>query len=125
MPDAFWRRFLWLAVMVISLGGCSAGSIKHPVASQPAMTAVPSRVTGITACDTYLASYQACHRAARIYPPDQITAHYQTMRDSLLQSSQDSTTRAQLSARCLALSAQEQQMLQGRSCATEAASTTH
>ncbi|MET0330043.1 MAG: hypothetical protein ABW154_01315 [Dyella sp.] len=82
-------------------------------------------MTGIVACDTYLASYQACHRAARIYPPDQIAAHYQTMRNSLLQSAQDSTTRAQLSARCLALSTQQRQMLQGRSCTTEAVSSAH
>jgi hypothetical protein len=125
MPDPVWRRFLWLAAAVLGMAGCAAGAAKHPVSDKASTAEAIQPVTGIAACDNYLASYQACHRAAHIYPTEQIAAHYQTMRASLLQSSQDPAARAQLSARCLGLSLQQRQMLQGQNCTIEPISATH
>jgi hypothetical protein len=75
-------------------------------------------VTGIAACDDYLASYVACHRAAAVFPPDQIESRFGTMRTSLLQASQDPKVRPLLGARCTAMAGQLSQMLQGKSCAS-------
>lgn len=72
--------------------------------------------TGIAACDDYLSSYLACHRAARIYPPEQLDSRYQNMRDSLLQQAQDPAVRPQLAERCKQLTAQLQTALAGKSC---------
>lgn len=76
--------------------------------------------TGIAACDDYLASYRACHRAAQIYPPDQIQMRYEMMRHSLLKDSLDPNIRPQLAERCNALAASLRQALHGKSCAPEA-----
>ena len=76
----------------------------------------PVAITGVASCDAYLSSYLACHRAAAIYPADQLQAHYQAMRDSLLQASQSPQTRPYLDARCRLLAGQMSQSLQGRSC---------
>lgn len=119
------QRFLWLVAAVLGLTGCAAGSVKHPPPDNVAAAATVPEITGIAACDSYLASYQACHLAARTYPADQIAAHYQTMRASLLQSSQDPAQRAQLSARCLGLSQQQRQMVQGGNCAAAPVSMAH
>jgi hypothetical protein len=125
MPGPVWRRFAWLAAAALGLAGCASSPLKHSAATQPVAAQTIPNVTGIPACDAYLASYQACHLAARIYPSEQIDAHYQTMRASLLQSAQDSTIRAQLSARCLALSMQQRGALQGHDCAAEPVIATH
>jgi hypothetical protein len=91
-------------------------------ATKPAGKPLPSS-TGIPACDDYLASYVACHRAAGIYSPDQIDPHYQDMRTSLLRDSLDPTIRPQLGARCTSLALQLRQALHGKSCGTASAST--
>ena len=78
--------------------------------------------TGVPACDDYLASYRACHRAAAIYAPDTIESHYQQMRQSLLRDSMDPDIRPQLASRCNSLAATLRQALHGKSCAAEPAS---
>jgi hypothetical protein len=72
--------------------------------------------TGIAACDDYLASYVACHRAAAIYQPEQIQGRYEAMRTSLLRDAQDPQIRPQMAARCNALASQLRQALHGKSC---------
>lgn len=84
--------------------------------------------TGIQACDDYLASYRACHRAAAIYKPDQIESHYQQMRQSLLRDSLRPEIRPQLGARCNSLARSLRQALHGKACEPDpatASSTTH
>lgn len=73
--------------------------------------------TDIAACDDYLSSYLACHRAAAIYAPDQLQYRYQAMRTSLLRDSQNPDVRPQLAARCNSLATQLRQALHGKSCA--------
>jgi hypothetical protein len=72
--------------------------------------------TGIAACDDYLSSYLACHRAAAIYTPDQLPMRYQAMRSSLLRDSQNPDIRPQLEARCNSLATQLREALHGKSC---------
>jgi hypothetical protein len=84
-------------------------------APEPSPNALPED-TGIPACDDYLASYVACHRAAAIYKPDQLQGRYEAMRTSLLRDSQDPATRPTLAARCNALASQLRQALHGKSC---------
>jgi outer membrane murein-binding lipoprotein Lpp len=78
--------------------------------------------TGIPACDDYLSSYLACHRAAAIYAPDQLQSRYEAMRTSLLRDSQNPDIRPQLAARCNSLATQLRQALHGKSCADAPAS---
>jgi hypothetical protein len=73
--------------------------------------------TGIAACDDYLSSYLACHRAANIYAPDQLQSRFEAMRTSLLRDSQNPDIRPQLGARCNSLASQLRQALHGKSCA--------
>jgi len=73
--------------------------------------------TGIAACDDYLSSYIACHRAGAIYPPDQLQSRYEAMRTSLLRDSQNPEIRPQLAARCNSLASLLRQALHGKSCA--------
>jgi outer membrane murein-binding lipoprotein Lpp len=77
--------------------------------------------TGIAACDDYLSSYLACHRAANIFAPGQLQSRYQAMRTSLLRDSQDPDIRPQLGARCNALASQLRDALHGKSCDANAA----
>ena len=72
--------------------------------------------TGIPACDDYLASYMACHRAAAIFTPDQLPLRYQQMRTSLLIDSEDPDIRPQLAARCNSLTGLLREALHGKSC---------
>lgn len=72
--------------------------------------------TGIPACDDYLASYRACHRAAKIYAPGIIEQRYQLMRTSLLKDSLDPNIRPQLSERCNALAESLRTALHGKAC---------
>jgi hypothetical protein len=73
--------------------------------------------TGIPACDDYLSSYLACHRAAAIYAPNQLQSRYEAMRTSLLRDSEDPDIRPQLAARCNSLASQLREALHGKSCA--------
>jgi hypothetical protein len=77
--------------------------------------------TGIAACDDYLSSYMACHRAANIYAPSQLPSRYDAMRVSLLRDSQDPDIRPQLAARCNSLASQLRDALHGKSCDANAA----
>jgi major membrane immunogen (membrane-anchored lipoprotein) len=77
---------------------------------------LPDR-TGIPACDDYLSSYLACHRAAAIYAPNQLQSRYEAMRTSLLRDSENPDIRPQLAARCNSLATQLRQALHGKSCA--------
>lgn len=94
--------------------------------SKPATEPDLSGNTGIAACDDYLSSYLACHRAAAIYAPDQLQSRYEAMRSSLLRDSKNPDIRPQLAARCNSLASQLRQALHGKSCAespTPASST--
>jgi outer membrane murein-binding lipoprotein Lpp len=73
--------------------------------------------TGIPACDDYLSSYMACHRAAAIFAPGQLPERYEAMRVSLLADSQNPDARPQLASRCNMLASQLRQALHGKSCA--------
>ena len=108
--------------------GASTGTATHAAPtgtatkpSRPTVSVKPigkplPESTGIPACDDYLASYVACHRAAAIYTPDQIQPRYEAMRTSLLTDSIDPNVRPQLSARCTGLASQLKQALHGKSC---------
>lgn len=76
---------------------------------------LPSR-TGIPACDAYLSTYIACHRAASIFAPGQLQDRYEMMRDSLLRDSQDPDIRPQLANRCESLEQSLHEALHGKSC---------
>src|SRR5690242_13962205 len=76
----------------------------------------PNGMVGVASCDQYLSTYKACHRAAHIFAPGQIEAHYEQMRDGLLRDARDPLKRATLDQRCRALSRQLQEALHGKSC---------
>lgn len=109
-------RLLLALCTGLLLAGCAT---TRP--TRPAAPAAPAVITGVSSCDAYLAGYLACHRAAAIFPANQLQAHYQAMRDSLLQASRDPRTRPYLDARCRLLSSQLSQQLQGHSCDKPAA----
>jgi hypothetical protein len=88
-----------------------------PTRSKPAAEPDLSDNTGIAACDDYLSSYLACHRAAAIYAPDQLQSRYEAMRSSLLRDSKNPDIRPQLAARCNSLASPLRQALHGKSCA--------
>ena len=81
---------------------------------------LPER-TGIAACDDYLSSYLACHRAAQIYAPGQLQSRYEAMRTSLLRDSNDAAIRPQLANRCNSLATQLREALHGKACASDPA----
>ena len=83
-------------------------------------TNLPGR-TGIAACDDYLSSYLACHRAAHIFAPDQLQSRYEAMRTSLLRDSQNPDVRPQLAERCNSLARSLRQALHGKPCDTNPA----
>jgi len=114
------RPLLSLSAALL-LAGCATGPSPRPAARPLAAVAI----TGVASCDAYLASYLACHRAAAIYPADQLQAHYQSMRDTLLQAAQNPKVRPYLDARCRLLTDQMGQTLQGRSCDAPAAKVVH
>jgi hypothetical protein len=97
-------------------GETRAAQGTHRAAQAPEQNTPSSDSTGIPACDDYLASYVACHRAAAIYKPEQIPDRYQAMRTSLLRDSKDPDIRPQLAARCNSLASQLRQALHGKSC---------
>jgi hypothetical protein len=104
---------------MLLLSGCSH-AVKKPA---PAIAPSTQAVTGIPACDAYLNSYLACHRVAGTYQPDVLQTHYQEMRDTLLQESADQRVRPYLANRCMGLSQQLHDALQGRSCGTLSAAS--
>jgi len=139
---------LALATMVIAgllLAGCArhqttraggpaarGGATTAPTASHPRPPAehaatgdknLPDR-TGIAACDDYLSSYLACHRAAGIFAPDQLQSRYEAMRTNLLHDSQNPDIRPQLAERCNSLARSLRQALHGKSCAASPATAT-
>ena len=107
-------RLLLLLCAGLLLAGCATTRPARPTAP------VPAAITGVASCDAYLSSYLACHRAAAIYPADQLQAHYQSMRGILLQASRDPATRPYLDARCRLLTSQMDQAMQGHSCGAPA-----
>lgn len=110
------HRLLCLTGAALILAGCAT---TRPA---PAPAAIPV-VTGVASCDAYLASYLACHRAAGIFPADQLPARYQAMHDSLLAAANDPQTKPYLDARCQGLTRQLQASSQGRPCDTPPAHT--
>jgi len=94
-----------------------SGQAMPPTAtSNGQLPPAPDGMVGVPACDQYLSTYQACHRAAGIFAPGQIEAHYELMRGTLLRDARDPVKRATLDQRCRALSRQLQQALHGKSC---------
>ena len=95
---------------------------QHHAASQAGTSeaALPDQ-TGIAACDDYLSSYLACHRAAGIFAPDQLQSRYDAMRTNLLRDSQNPDVRPQLAARCNSLARSLRDALHGKSCAANPA----
>ncbi len=95
------------------------GEVRRPSASaQAAEHASDSETgrTGIPACDDYLSSYMACHRAAAIYSPEQLPYRYQAMRTTLLRDAKNPDIRPQLEERCNSLARSLRQALHGKSC---------
>jgi hypothetical protein len=88
---------------------------------RPAAEPDLSENTGITACDDYLTSYMACHRAAEIFPPSQLPSRYEAMRAGLLRDAKNPEIRPQLAARCNSLASQLRQALHGKPCAANPA----
>jgi len=85
--------------------------------TMPTVSARLPERTGIAACDDYLSSYLACHRAAQIYAPEQLQSRYEAMRTSLLRDSMDENIRPQLANRCNSLATQLRAALHGKACA--------
>lgn len=110
-------RFIDLGVITVAVLGLFTAGCSQPVRkSQSIVFAQKSALTGIAACDSYLNSYLACHRAAGTYPENTLQTHYQAMRDTLLQEAGDPGVRPYLANRCAVLARQSQASLQGRSC---------
>jgi hypothetical protein len=109
------RPAFWLVLGL--LGGCNHAVRKETSPSLPTPQAVD---IGIPACNAYLNSYLACHRAAHIFPADTLESHYQAMLSSLQQSAADPHVRPYLAGRCVDLRQQLNAALQGRSCTTPA-----
>lgn len=108
-----------LLVPGLLAGVLIAGCASAPTSKghgQPAATKAPV-VTGIPACDDYLSGYLACHRAAGLFPPEQLPLRFETMRSTLLGEANDPAVRPVLAARCHSLTHDLQQALQGKSCA--------
>lgn len=110
-------RFIGIGAMALLacgllITGCGQ-AVRKP---QPAVPIQKTALTGIPACDSYLGRYVACHQAAGTYSQDTLQAHYQTMRDTLLQEAGDPGVRPYLANRCLVLAQQMQASLQGRTC---------
>ena len=88
-----------------------------PASAAPSATqAPPGEMVGVVSCDQYLSTYKACHRAAGIYPPDQIDSRYEAMRNGLLRDAADPAKRPILDQRCRALSKLLTDALHGKSC---------
>lgn len=95
-------RSLLIPGVALLLVGCVA---PRPTTRPVAANRAP-QITGVASCDAYLADYLAGHRAAAIFPADQLQTHYQTMRDTLVDAARNPHTRPYLDARCRLLSSQ-------------------
>jgi hypothetical protein len=84
-------------------------------ATAPSDASLPEQ-TGIPACDDYLSSYLACHRAAGIFSAEQLPLRYEAMRTNLLRDSQNPDVRPQLGERCNSLARSLREALHGKSC---------
>lgn len=105
------QGLFWLLLGL--LAGCSHAARK----GAPPPPATPQAADiGVSACNTYLNRYLACHRAAHIFPADAVEAHYEAMLSSLQQSAADPKVRPYLPARCVGLRQELDAALQGRSC---------
>jgi hypothetical protein len=107
-------------VSTLLLAGCSHAVKK----TAPPAISNTQAITGIPACDTYLSSYLACHRAAGIYQADTLQTHYQAMRDTLLQEAGDPRVRPYLANRCIGLNQQLHDALQGQTCTSNTKGST-
>ncbi len=111
---AFWSGFRHHGKWHILLTGLFGLSLIGIGAALPDQT-------GIAACDDYLSSYLACHRAAGIFAPDQLQSRYEAMRTNLLRDSQNPDVRPQLAERCNSLARSLRDALHGKSCAANPA----
>jgi hypothetical protein len=100
---------------LLLLAACSRQPVRHGAAAAGGRAATPV-LTGIPACDAYLSTYLACHRAAGIFPPGQLQGRYEAMRDSLLHDARDPAIRPQLAHRCAWLADGLRDALHGKSC---------
>ncbi len=114
MPTVRIRLALPTLAGSLLLSAC-AGTPHQPAVATPSATPAAASI-GIPACDDYLASYQACHRAAGIYPSDQLESRYQAMRDSLQQQAADPSVRPELDQRCRKLADEQRAALNGKPC---------
>jgi hypothetical protein len=113
---AYVQSAVWLSLGL--LGGCSHAARKPTPPPPP--PAVQATDIGIPACNAYLNSYLACHRAAHIFPADALQSHYEAMLSSLQQSAADPQVRPYLPARCVMLRQQLETTMQGQPCTTPA-----
>lgn len=111
-------RHIVLLTCLLLLVGCS--HTVRPARQHPPSARIANH-TGINACDNYLDTYLACHRAAGIYSPDVLQLHYQAIRDTLLREAADLRVRPYLSERCIGLAQQMDAALQGHPCAPKKA----
>ena len=102
------------------VGAATTARPEHHAATRTNEAALPDQ-TGIAACDDYLSSYLACHRAAGIFAPDQLQSRYEAMRTNLLRDSQNPDVRPQLAERCNSLARSLRDALHGKSCAANPA----
>ncbi len=93
-------------------------TMHHAAKTEPTMQtpAGSADMVGVAACDQYLSTYKACHRAAGVYAPDQIDSRYDMMHNTLMRDSKDPAKRASLDERCRALAKQLTDALHGKSC---------
>jgi hypothetical protein len=102
------------------LAGCSHATRQAPPVTAPR----PSQTVniGVPACNAYLNRYLACHQVLHSFSGDSLQSHYQAMLASLQQSAADPQVRPYLANRCLGMSQQLDDALQGRPCTAPAAS---
>ncbi|MGS1012452.1 hypothetical protein ACVCL0_00055 [Rhodanobacter sp. UC4450_H17] len=135
-----FRLALAAAVAILLLAGCASDTETRPAtvtssraattrstapptpaqrpshhATAPSDASLPEQ-TGIPACDDYLSSYLACHRAAGIFSAEQLPLRYEAMRTNLLRDSQNPDVRPQLGERCNSLARSLREALHGKSC---------
>ncbi|QAU23088.1 hypothetical protein EO087_03040 [Dyella sp. M7H15-1] len=115
---AYARGLFWLSLGL--LGGCSHAARQ----ATPTLLTTPQTIDiGVPACNAYLNRYLACHRAANIFPADELESHYQAMLSSLQQSAADPKVRPYLPARCVGLRQELDAAVQDRSCTAPATGT--
>jgi len=93
----------------------STAPVRHQPRVEPGVPA--DAITGVTACDDYLASYLGCHRVIGTYEPDALQERYDMLRASLLEEARNPEKIPGLEARCNGLAAMMKDALNGRACA--------